>query len=129
MKFLVQYNLPYEHVVRVGIEADNRDEAIAKATALFDDGTIWDDTPEVPLLVDDVYEDGDAGVPLEFTIEGRNISKWPEADESVKTIRRRNAALRAARLLVGAYKRGKESGGTVSWSDLDAACAEALEAA
>ena len=129
MKFLVQYSLPYEHVVQVGIEADNRDEALEMAQTLFDEGTIWDDTPEVPLLLDEFYESGDAGVPLEFTIEARNLDQWPEADGSVETLRRRDAALRAARLLVDAYERGKESGGTVSGSDLDAAYAEAVKAA
>ena len=129
MKYVVQYTLPYEHVVQVGIEADNRDRAIAKARDLFSDGLLWDDTPEVPLLLDDFYESGDAGVPLEFTIEAGDLDRWPEVDGSVETLRRRDAAFRAASLLLDAYKRGKESGGTVSWSDLDAAYAEALKAA
>jgi len=129
MKYVVQYKLPHEHVVQVGIEADNRNEALDTAQTLFDEGSIWDDTPEVPLLLDDFYEEGDAGVPLEFTIEAKNLDQWPKVDGSVETLRRRDAAFRASTLLVDAYKRGKESGGTVSWSDLDAAYAEALKAA
>lgn len=78
MKYIVQYTLPYEHRVMVGIEAASPDEAIAKANELFDQGAIWDDTSEVPLLFDDFEENGDAGVPLEFTVEdevGKRI-KW-----------------------------------------------------
>jgi hypothetical protein len=84
-RFVVQYELPYTHRVQVGIEAETPEQAIAKAQALFDAGDIWDDTPDVPLLLDDYEEDGDAGVPLEFTIEQELIDgePWPERDASV----------------------------------------------
>jgi hypothetical protein len=77
MKYVIQYTLPYEHRVMVGIEAESRDEAIARANELFDQGDIWDDTPEVPLLFDDFEEQGDAGVPLEFTVEDEVSGDWP----------------------------------------------------
>lgn len=59
MKYVVQYTLPYEHRVMVGIKAGNEDEAIAKAETLFDQGDIWQDTAEVPLLLDGYDETGD----------------------------------------------------------------------
>ena len=69
MRFIIQYTLPYEHRVMVGIEAESREAAITKAGELFDQGDIWQDSAEVPLLYDDFEEKGDAGVPLEFTVE------------------------------------------------------------
>ena len=128
MKYIVQYTLPYEHQVMVGIEAENRDKAIIKANRLFDQGDIWDDTAEVPLLYDDYVETGDAGVPLTFTIEDEVSGDWPEADASVKAIRRRDAAFLAAKLLVEAYQHGEERGESIDWAELDQAYQVALQA-
>ncbi len=126
--FVVEYNLPYEHSVRVGIRVDddNPETAIAIANQLFDEGTIWDDTQDVPLLLDEYYECGDAGVPLQFTVVAEG-DEWPSADGSVETIRRANSARNAARLLIHAYQRGHENGGSVDWDDLDQAYKEALK--
>lgn len=121
MKYIVQYTLPYRHRVMVGIEAGGRDEAIARANTLFDQGDIWNDTKEVPLLCDDFEECGDAGIPPEFTIEDVITGDWPEPDHSVREIRRREAAFQAARLLVEACRRGGERGGGISRDDLDQA--------
>jgi hypothetical protein len=105
MKYIVQYTLPYDHIVRVGIEADTPDKAIAKASKLFDEGSIWDDTEDSPLLLDDFYENSDAGVPLEFTIESEVTGTWQDPDGSVITIRQNANALKACRLLVMAYEK------------------------
>lgn len=35
MRYIIQYTLPYQHRVRIGIEAENRDTAIAKGSELF----------------------------------------------------------------------------------------------
>lgn len=130
MRYVIQYELPYLHRVQVGIEAANADEAIGKAQRLFDDGSLWDDTPDTPLLFDDYEEQGDTGVPLEFTVECTidDAEPWPQAEVSVKAIRRQAAALRSAALLVEAYRRAEESGGSVAWEDIDLALEVALEA-
>ena len=129
MKFIVSYTLPYVHQVMVGIEAASEEAALNKAQAFFDEGSIWDDTPQLPLLLDDFEEQGDSGDALEFTIE-QTLAQgeaYPAPDTSVLAIRRGNAARSAAELLVAAYRRG-EATGSVAWEDLDLAYETALQA-
>lgn len=58
MKYVILCTLPYEHLVMVGIDAETPEAATAKAEKLFDDGEIWQDTAEAPLLYDGYEEDG-----------------------------------------------------------------------
>lgn len=128
MRYIIQYTLPYEHRVMVGITADDPDEAVARAEDLFDQGELWQDSAEVPLLFDDYEEVG--GDSLVFTVE-QTLSvdeSWPEADASVKESRRREAAFLAAQRLVEAYRRGEERGGSIIWEDLNRAYDAALDA-
>lgn len=75
-KMIVEYSLPYAHVVQVGITAQSHEEAIQKAEDLFNEGSIWDDTPDVPLLIDQYEEIGNAGVPLQFEVV-EEVDAWP----------------------------------------------------
>lgn len=59
--YMVGYSLDYAHRVVVGFRAASADAACAIAQAAFDAGTLWDDTPDIPLLYDD-YEELDAQV-------------------------------------------------------------------
>lgn len=86
MRYIIQYALPYEHRVMVGIDVESRDAAIAKADELFDHGDIWQDSAEVPLLYDDFLEKGDAGIPREFIVESEVTGDWPDI---VSNVRRR----------------------------------------
>ena len=95
---------------------------------MFDQGDIWQDSAEVPLPYDDFEEKGDVGVPLAFTVEDEVCGDWPEPDASVKAIRRRDAAFQAVHLLIEAYRRGEERGGSIDWEDLDQAYQAALQA-
>ena len=121
-RYIVQYRLDYEHRVQVGIEADSPEVAIEMAEATFNNATLWDDTRQMPLLFDD-YEETD-GQPLIFEVVAE-VETWPEPESSVLHQRRATAAERACRLLVEAYRRGEESGGSVAWEDLDEAHAVA----
>ena len=129
MKYVVQYTLPYVHKVAVGIEANSTEEAIQHAEVLFDEGVLWQDTAEAPLLVDDFVLTGDTDEPA-FTVEKEldADAPWPEADISVRESRRRVAAFSAAQLLIEAYRHGKERGGSIDWDELDQAYEAARKA-
>ena len=51
-QFAVNYTIPCEHRVSVGVTATSADEAIARVREAIDAGTVRDDTAEMPLLED-----------------------------------------------------------------------------
>lgn len=79
MKFFeVEYRLPHDHMVVVGVKAESPEAAVAKAEAAFDQGHIWDNTPDMPLLIDD-YGETDAVL----VFKAKEVSTF-KADSSVQ---------------------------------------------
>jgi len=101
-KYVVEYQLPYVHFVKVGVMAESSEAAITAASIAFDSGTIWDNTPAMPLLTDLYEEVCNGGKPLEF--EAELVAKWPQPDSTVRQIERENAAMETCRLLLQAYE-------------------------
>lgn len=81
--FMVGYSLDHTHRVVVGIRAASADTACAIARAAFDAGTLWDDTPDMPLLYDD-YDELDWQV---LNFDATSVPTWPAADVSVHAVR------------------------------------------
>ena len=66
------------------------------ASDAFDEGEIWDDTEEMPLLFDDFEEV--EGETLVYSAE--QVSEFPEPDASVKAIRQKEFAFQACQALL-----------------------------
>ena len=105
-KYVVTYTLPYEHVVRIGIEAESAEAAQTLAETAFNDGVLWDNTPTMPLLMDEYEETGDAGVPVTF--QATPVIEWPEADNSILKALRDKTTHQVARQLIGLYQQARE---------------------
>lgn len=102
-KYLVEYTLPYAHVVRVGIEANSAADAEQRAQEAFADATLWDDTPACPLLMDTFEETSDMGVPVIFT--ATPVTEWPKRDRSVQQTAQDRMAHQVAQQLIALYQR------------------------
>ena len=124
--YIVEYELPYTHLVRVGIQADDEAAAIKLAKDAFAQGIFWDNTPAMPLLYDDFEEDDSSPLdePVEFNAEECKV--WPAPAACVKTIVSNAAARRACEWLIHAH----ESTGTdaARKSMMQAAIQEAFSA-
>lgn len=95
-KFAVTYTIDYKHRVVVGVTASDTPSAEEIAVSAFNEGTIWDDTPEMPLLFDD-YEEIEAET-LSFSSE--EVSGFPEPDSSVIDIKKKEFTFLACQLLL-----------------------------
>lgn len=95
MKFEVTYAIAYQHVVTVGLEADSAKEAQEIAEAKFDEGTIWDDTPECRLLYDD-YQEQDC----DLLFGAIAVQEYSVPDYSVRVIKQKEAAFEVCRRLL-----------------------------
>lgn len=94
---IVEYRIDYTHRVQVGVPSESDQEALDTAQAAFDAGSIWDDTPEMPLLYDDYEEVEDET--LTFRVVDK-VEAWPETAVCVLNARRDAAAKEACRLLM-----------------------------
>jgi hypothetical protein len=104
-KYVVEYQLPYVHFVQVGVMAESSEAAIKAAQAAFDLGTIWDNTPTMPLLTDLYDETSNSTEPFQpLKFEAEEVEEWPQPDPTVRQIERENAAMEACRLLYQAYE-------------------------
>jgi hypothetical protein len=102
--FIVEYELPFIHLVRVGIQAADEAAAIELARDAFSKGTFWDNSRDMPLLYDDFEEDDSSPLdePVEFKAEACKV--WPVPEACVKTIERNAAARRACEWLIHAHE-------------------------
>lgn len=75
-KFVVEYQLPYTQVVRVGVEADSHKKALQKARAAFNDTAPF----MIPVLTHETRQTGPAR-----DFHATEVSEWPEPDASVST--------------------------------------------
>jgi hypothetical protein len=104
-EYVVEYQLPYVHFVQVGVMAESSEAAIKAAQAAFDLGTIWDNTPTMPLLTDLYDETSNSTEPFQpLKFEAEEVEEWPQPDPTVRQIERENAAMEACRLLYQAYE-------------------------
>ena len=95
-KFAATYEIDYTHRVVVGVSAPDAETAKQLANDAFDEGTIWNDTEDMPLLFDDYEEVNDET--LLFSAE--EISEFPEPDSSVKAIKQKEFAFYACMALL-----------------------------
>ena len=109
-KYVVEYQLPYVHYVQVGVMAESLEASIKASQAAFDLGTIWNNTPNMPLLADLYDEASNSSEPFQpLKFEAEEVEEWPEPDATVRQIERENAAMETCRLLLQAYEH-QESG-------------------
>lgn len=120
---VVEYELAYTHRVQVGVPSISDQDAIAIAEEAFDNATIWDDKPDMPLLFDDFEET--EGNTLSFNVISTvaRLEDLPPKDASVIAAREKEAARKACSLLLQACEEAKKSGrDSISLADLAAAC-------
>ncbi|OQW65100.1 MAG: hypothetical protein BVN35_22315 [Proteobacteria bacterium ST_bin11] len=115
-RFFVSYEIDYVHRVSVGVIAEHPEQARQLAEQAFNDATIWDDTPNMPLLSDEFHEvEGES-----LMWECVEVEHWPAADHSIQQLKQDHAAIQVCRGLVTAYTAGEARGGDIDRRDLEA---------
>lgn len=126
---IVEYELGYTHRVQVAVPSVSDEDAIAIAEEAFDNATIWDDTPGMPLLYDDFEEVEDNTLDFKVVNTVPSLMDLPPKDASAKAQRQSKYARMACSLLLQACEKAKESGkDSISLGDLAAACDAASSA-
>ena len=121
---IVEYTIDYVHRVQVGILSDSDEDALYQAQAAFDAGTIWDNTPEMPLLFDDFEEK--EGKTLEFQVVA-TVMEWPVPDASVIQKHREAIALEICHLLAIAHHQGASAESAVAIAEASRLAASVVE--
>lgn len=120
---IVEYTLDYVHRVQVAVPSCSDADAIAKAEEAFDNATIWDDVPSMPLLYDDYEETQDNTLVFKVVDVVKGMEYLPPQDPSARAYHQNMAAKDACSLLLQAYKAAKKSGkDSISLHELAAAC-------
>ena len=123
-RFFVSYEIDYVHRVSVGVIAEHPEQARQLAEQAFNNATIWDDTPIMPLLSDEFHEVEDESLIWECV----EVDQWPAADHSIQQLKQDHTAMQVCRSLVTAYETGEACGGGINWRDLEVLLPLALSA-
>lgn len=121
--FEVSFSVPCRRHVAIAVPAEHGSAAIYITQQELAEGRLFNDTPLVKLLRDEHVEQGVEGI----SFMSCEISE-AHPDESARALHRNVMAMRACEALVAAYRVAEESGGGVSWEDVDEAHRIALEA-
>ncbi|MES1933209.1 hypothetical protein T35B1_11397 [Salinisphaera shabanensis T35B1] len=128
MKFVIGYSVQQMKEVKVGIEAANAEEALAKARLMFDNGKHWDESNGCVLLQEALAQSEVTPRALEFTLsEELGDNDYPLPHASVRAIEKTSTAHAVVEQLVEAYRRSSETGEPVRAKDIEAAYWLALE--
>lgn len=123
-KHVVTYRLDVAHTVSVGVLAPDRDAALAIAQESLCLGTLWDGSPQMPILYDEHEEISNGHIEW----EAREVEAFPPQDPSAATQAAREKAFDACRALLAAYGGLRPGGGPDGWEVLGEAVETAGEA-
>lgn len=116
-------------VTHADTSAETQTDALARySIALRTIAQMWDGEtvpkPETYHDTESAYNNGHDVA----SYEAAKLAREAIADASVPSVVQESAAMQACRLLVEAYRRGEQSGGSIEWEDLDEAHEAALGA-